>query len=221
MNTLEEILEDIEWRKTQLLIAKTLPFLHTYSFDHKVYLIKYSIPTIYAIWEGFVQNSFQIYIRELNKLNLTKNEFCINILTHTIDAAFPQLKEYPNEFIGKMNFVDKLDKYWVDNFTISSIVNTESNIEIEVLNRLCLRFNLNPFPKNPFKLQLQDLLRFRNRISHGDINLIINQENIEDFTTRIEGFISLIEILMELLYEEMLNAFNVSKSYLKSTTANS
>ena len=68
MNLFDDILEDIVWRKDQLLMAKTIPFLHSFSDSHKEFLIKHSIPTIYAIWEGFVQNSFQIYVRELNKL---------------------------------------------------------------------------------------------------------------------------------------------------------
>ena len=213
MNNLDEILEDIEWRKTQLLIVKTLPFLHDFSTEHKEFLIKYSIPTIYAIWEGYVQNSFQIYIRELNKLSLTRKDFCLNILTHSIDSSFPQFKEYPKDFQKKMLFISKLDNHFEDDFRISAIINTESNVELEVINRICLRFNLEKLPNYPYKQQLKDLLRFRNRISHGDISLVINSDNIEDFKNRIENFIILIETLMQLIYDRMFKAFNLEQSY--------
>lgn len=57
----EDIIDDITWREEQLLIAKTIPYSHSFSNSHKEFLIKHSIPTIYAIWEGFVQNAFQSY----------------------------------------------------------------------------------------------------------------------------------------------------------------
>ncbi len=217
MNDFDDITEDIEWRKEQLLIAKTLPFLHDFSDSHKEFLIKYTIPTIYAVWEGFVQNSFQIYIRELNKLNLTKNDFCLNILTHTIESSFPQLKEYPQEFNKRINFINRLNNYLQETFIITSIINTQSNVELEVLNRLLHRFNLDLIPVNPYRIQLQTLLKFRNRIAHGDISLVINHDNMDDFKERIEKFIILIIDLMEKVHNIMHEGFNNSKSYLKPT----
>ncbi|MFH7002089.1 MAE_28990/MAE_18760 family HEPN-like nuclease [Flavobacterium bizetiae] len=213
MNQLDDIIEDVEWRKTQLLIVKTLPFLHDFSTEHKEFLIKYSIPTIYALWEGYVQNSFQIYVRELNKLRLQRKDFCLNILAHSLDASFPQFREYPKEFEKKMVFISKLEKFIEEEFRISSIINTQSNVELEVINRICLRFNIDQLPKLPYKQQLQDLLKFRNRISHGDISFVINSENVEDFKVRIDGFITLIETLMHEIYERMLLAFHTNETY--------
>ncbi len=215
MNTFDEILEDIDWRKEQLLIVKTLPFLHDFSDSHKEFLIKYSIPTIYSLWEGFVQNSFQIYIRELNKLELKREEFCMNILTHSLEAYFPQFKEYPQEFGKKMNFIHKLHIHFEEDFRISSKVSTESNVEIEVINKLCHRFNLELLPNFPYKQRLKDFLKFRNRISHGDISLVVNQDNIDDFKTRIDTFINLVEDLMQEVYQRIKKGFNENKSYLK------
>lgn len=213
MNQLDDIIEDIEWRKTQLLIVKTLPFLHDFSEEHKEFLIKYSIPTIYAIWEGYVQNSFQIYIRELNRLGLQRKDFCLNILSHSLDASFPQFKEYPKEFDKKMVFISKLEKFIDDEFRISSIINTESNVELEVINRICLRFNIDELPKHPYKQQLKDLLKFRNRIAHGDISFVINSDNFEDFKLRIDNFINLIENLMQEIYDRMFLAFHTNETY--------
>ena len=47
---------------------------------------KYSIASIYSLWEGFVVKSIQHYIEEINKLNIKTNEICLSILTHTIDT---------------------------------------------------------------------------------------------------------------------------------------
>lgn len=211
----DEISEDIVWRNEQLLIAKTLPYTHDFSASHKEFLIKYSIPTIYAIWEGFVQNAFQTYVRELNKLGLSKNEFCLNILAHSVDSSFPQLKEYPIEFDKRAKFISKLDNYFQDNFRISSIIKTESNVELEIINKILYRFNLDPLPSSPYKQRLKNLLMYRNRIAHGDISLVISSNNIEDFKNRIEDFVSLIECLMQEVFQRITKGYNIDQSHLR------
>lgn len=217
MLTFDEISEDIVWRNEQLLIAKTLPHIHNFSDSHKEFLIKYSIPTIYAVWEGFVQHSFQIYVRELNKLGLQKNDFCLNILTHSIDSTFPQLKEYPTEFDGRAKFIFKLDNYFQDEFRISSIINTQSNVELEMINKILHRFNLKSIPSNPYKQQLKDLLKYRNRISHGDNSLVISRDNIDDFTSRIDSFVTLVGQLMQEVLSRISDGYNIDQSHLKQT----
>ena len=217
MQQFEEIFEDITWRNEQLLIAKTIPFLYDFSDDHKAFLIKYSIPTIYAVWEGFVQNSFQVYVRELNKLSLQRNDFCANLVTHSVDSDFPQLKEYPFEFDKKIRFVSKLDTYFQSSFTISPKINTQSNVELEVLNRLLGRFNLKPVTDYPYKQQLKDFLQLRNRIAHGDNSLIISNDNIEDFKTRINESVVLVESLMQEVCQKIVNGYNDDKSHLRSS----
>jgi hypothetical protein len=218
MLAFDDITEDIVWRSEQLLIAKTLPHTYNYSDLHKEFLIKYSIPTIYAIWEGFVQHSFQIYVRELNKLSLSKNDFCINILAHSVDSSFPQLKEYPIIFDGRIKFISKLNDYLQEEFRISSIIKTESNVELEMINKILHRFNLKPIPSHPYKQQLKDLLKYRNRISHGDNSLVISKDNIDDFKTRIDNFVSLIENLMQEVFLRINIGYNVDKSHLKSSS---
>lgn len=215
MVSFDEISEDIIWRKEQLLIAKTLPYIHNFSESHKGFLIKYSIPTIYAIWEGFVQNSFQIYVRELNKLELNKNDYCLNILAHSVDSSFPQMKEYPLEFDKRAKFISKLDNFLEEDFRISPIIKTESNVELEMINKILHRFNLKPLPVHPYKQQLKVLLKYRNRIAHGDISLVITPDNIEDFKRRIDDFVNLVENLMIEVFQKISNGYNIDKSHLR------
>jgi hypothetical protein len=216
MNNFEDIAEDIIWRKDELLTCKTLPFLHDFTDIHKEFLIKHSIPIIYSIWEGFVQTSFQTYIRELNKLNLTRFHYCNNIIIHTLESKFPQFKEYPVEYRKKDNFITNLEVFLAGQFEISNKVNTESNVAFDVLNKLLSKFNLQEIPNHPFKQGLKDLLMQRNRIAHGDNSLVVNSTNFDDFVQKINDFIILIEELMELIHERFKEGYNVKKSYLKN-----
>ncbi len=212
----EEITDDIKWRSEQLLIAKTLPFTHDFSESHKEFLIKYSIPIIYAVWEGFVQNVFQIYVRQLNKLSLTIDEYCINILAHTVDSAFPQLKEYPGDFNDRIKFIVKLNSFFQSDFQVSAIIKTQSNVELEMLNKILFRFNLDPIPHFPYKQQLKDLLKYRNRIAHGDNSLVISKDNFEDFKKRIDDFVILVESLMHEVFKNISTGYNDTRSYLNN-----
>jgi hypothetical protein len=69
---IQEILADINWRVSELATIKSLPIKYSFRPDHKELQIKYSIPAIYAIWEGFVKNTFTIYSTHLNSLNITR-----------------------------------------------------------------------------------------------------------------------------------------------------
>ena len=215
MNEFIDVYEDIIWRKEQLLTCKVLPFLHNFTTSHKEFLIKYSIPIIYSLWEGFVQNAFQTYVRELNKLNLNRLDYCNNIVLHTFETKFPQFKEYPLEYRKREYFVVALQNFLDGQFEITNKIDTESNVGLEVLNKLLRKFNLDEIPSYPYKQELKNLLMYRNRISHGDISLVIDANNIDDFITRINDFIKLIEDLMELIIDRFKEGFNVRGSYLK------
>ena len=55
MDRIKEILNDINWRFAEMSIIKTLPYKYNLSEMHRKILIKYSIPAIYSLWEGFIK----------------------------------------------------------------------------------------------------------------------------------------------------------------------
>ncbi|NJO03933.1 MAG: hypothetical protein HC880_21675, partial [Bacteroidia bacterium] len=100
-----------DWRVGELSQLKTLPYRYPYNDADKSFIIKYAPPIIYALWEGFMKNSFEIYARALNKLNLSREDFSIEIITHTIEVEFPQVKEPITDFTKTKSYVDKLQKF--------------------------------------------------------------------------------------------------------------
>lgn len=211
----EEIYEDIKWREEQLLMIKTLPRLYSFSDSHKELIIKNAFLNIYALWEGYVQNSFQIYVRELNRLELKRNEVTHSILYHTIDCAFPQLKEYPEEFHRRLDFIVKLNDFFDETFKISSKINTESNVGLEVLNRILRRFNFVEIENYPYKNQLKSLLMYRNHIAHGNMDAEVNSSNLVDSQKKVDEFVDLIKTLMQLVFEKISDGYSKDKCYLK------
>jgi len=92
---LQEITDDIDWRMEELATVKTLPFRYSLKKEHRQFLLKYLIPSCYAIWEGFVKNSFEIYTKQLNTLEKDMENFSISIISHTLERKYPQIKILP------------------------------------------------------------------------------------------------------------------------------
>lgn len=214
----QELRTDIDERQKSLLQIKTLYLRYDFNEKDERLFLDYSIPTIYAIWEGFVTATFRVYIIELNNLDLTFNSVCKPILIHYLEKKFSQFKEYPKNNKSKIAFFEKLaDFYNNPTINIISTINTESNVKFDVLNRILSEFNLSiindqaiEYPefqlKTSLKKELERLLENRNMLAHGQNSVMIGREDLD-------RAIKLIEILMELVFDKIIEGFK-NKSYL-------
>lgn len=180
MPTLEEkIAYEIDWRTAEISITKSLPFLFPFSHEQSEILRKYAVPTFYSLWEGFVVECFSIYIREINDLKLTREQIHFNILTHSIDALC-QLNNARIEFPKQVSLIKKICDHIDKEIVIPVGIPTESNIKYKVINAIFHRFNLNPFPSDPYEKRLNKLLLVRNGIAHGQNSIPITSELLEE-----------------------------------------
>ena len=182
--------------------------------------MNYSIPAIYAIWEGFVTTVFRTYIATLNELNLTFDSVCEPILVYHFEKSFSQLKEYPKDNDKKVKFFKNLASFYNNPnpiITLKCAINTESNVYFHVINRILPEFNLTKiedkqieYPELQIKSSLlQELKRLvdnRNAIAHGQNSILINRSDLE-------RAINLIETLMDLVFDRIIEGFE-NKSYL-------
>ncbi len=161
MTTLQEKIQNaIDWRIKEISILKTAPLHSDFSEEQKQVLKRHSIPAMYSLWEGFIKDSFDIYIDYLNSLKLGIDEIHPKILTHAVDMK--HLKTISTDFEKRIDFV--------------------YNINHKVINKILDRFNLQILPEDPFKKQSDKFLSFRNRISHGDFSIPIRQSHIDEYS---------------------------------------
>lgn len=223
MNNFDIKLQEIIEERVSILfeIERTL-FTKRYSFSskHQDILSKQSISMIYSIWEGFIQKSFNLYIDELNKINLEFYDFCDGIVIHHMENSFKQFKEYPLKDNKKRKFFNSLKEFHASNsFTIPRVVNTESNVGFSVLNKLLGNFSIEQFPEywkeysypNPNLQKSLDLfLQLRNAIAHGG-DLTSENKIDQKFYNRFK------KLVIDLMYEirlKMLNGLE-NKMFLK------
>ena len=181
----QEILADIEWRTSELATLKSIPIRYSFSPDHKELHIKYSIPAIYSIWEGFVKNCFTIYSNHLNTLSLSRADISYALLTHQLDSEC----DFNNprvHFEKKMKLVQSLDNLFQNTITIKPQVPTDSNVNLKVLNKILERFCI-PEIDNSYSNGLNKLLLFRNKISHGKNSIIVNMTHVTEFISLVEN----------------------------------
>lgn len=210
MNLLEDEIEaDILDRLDLLTTIKTISSRYTFNNQDEIFWCRYSIPSIYSIWEGFFVTALQIYIREINKLELNIDELSEHYLVHTTEVSFKQLFSYPNKHPQKVRFIKDIQVYFQSTAPvyINPEINTESNLGFNVLNKLLEKFNLKILPEYPrpqysLKIELNDfLLRIRNGVSHGNYPFRIDRNDVE------RGIL-LIEELMFLVYDSIKEGYD-------------
>ena len=202
----KELLDIIEQRESVLFEIERVLFTRRYKFSKKhldIFTIQ-SITMIYSIWEGFIQQVFQLYIDYLNSLNIEFDKLSYDIITFHMENTFKQLRSYPSKNNSKIKYFESLKKHFSEkHHKIYRIVDTESNVSFDVLNKILVSFSLEPFtehwhrytyPNPNLKQTMATFLRYRNGVAHGgDISS-------EEKVTK-EVFVKYKNLVSDLMYE--------------------
>ena len=204
----EELLHEVDWRTNELSIIRTIPMLCNCT-DKQIEIIeKYSVVAIYSLWEGFVVESLNMYIRELNSLKLTCDELNLNIIIHDIDIKYDLTNERKH-FEKKREFVSKLYGYAKSPVVITTKIPTKSNVNCKVINNILDSFYLEELPEKEFKGKLNKLLLVRNKVAHGEYSIPVTKDMIQEFASTVIG-------AMHEVTNSIVDGF-VNKTYLKKT----
>ncbi|AJS58985.1 MAE_28990/MAE_18760 family HEPN-like nuclease [Paenibacillus sp. IHBB 10380] len=202
---LQELTLEEQWRIDEISMIKTIPHLYRMTGEHRQVLKKYLIPALYALWEGFVVKSFELYTKKLNELNLNINQIHPSILTHDLDIK-QGLKDGRVNGNKQIQFTLELKNYFTTNIIISGKIPTKSNVKFNTINSILERFNLDRFPKSEFEYRLNKLLKYRNDIAHGENSLSVDDELVLELSDTVI-------VCMDKLSDTMVDGF-IKKRYL-------
>ena len=192
---IENLIEEhIQWRITELALIKKI-FLKLRTEDEKRFFLQSSIPTIYAIWEGFIKNSLKSLLKFLDTKNISSVSISKELLVWSLDEKLKNLKQ-SEDFKKQMKHSQILINQLKNDVKFSKIrIDVKSNLNDKVLIELSIKlgiFHIEDFFSEDELNGLFRLVDIRNRISHGEKNAIV-LDSLDD----IQEYIVLISKLMD------------------------
>lgn len=209
MTIQEEISTDIDWRNGELAELRIILHKARLTPAQRDTYIRYIVPAIYALWEGFIKNSIRLYSKEINKSNVPLTSLHENLLTHAITSDIKlSLDKERIQFDKQKDFSLYICEYIGKPFPTTNRLQTKSNVNYDVLSDILNRFNLGMIVDKKVEQTLNKLLFFRNSIAHGDNSIPVTEEHINEF-------VQLIQDLMLEVYNKIDFAIN-NKTYLRT-----
>ena len=210
---IESLIEEhIQWRITELALIKKI-YLKLLTNEEKKFFLQSSIPTIYAIWEGFVKNILKSLLKFLDTKNIPSKDISEELLVWSLDEKLKNLKQSA-DFKKQMKHSQILLNHLESDTKFSKIkIDVKSNLSKKVLLELCISLGISNIEEFFSENELDGLFRLvdiRNKISHGEKNAIVF-ENLDD----IQEYIVLVSKLMD-NWIALIDDFLSNKKYLKT-----
>ena len=185
MSNLSSLLEEAYSElQSKMYKCKTIHLRYDMTEDHKQFLIRQAVLSIYSAWEGFLKIAISQYLQELNKENLNYTALDENYLAYQTDKILDF--KAPKTSFGVMKKISN-NVYAMFNSEVifNTKVNTESNANLKVSNSILDKLKLKPLDKK-YERDLNKLLLFRNSVAHGDDGIQIIQSDIDFFTILVQ-----------------------------------
>lgn len=181
--------EDYAWRRKELkLIHDQIP--NSISPKQSAAL-RFSVPILYAHWEGFVKKSTEIYLEYVAKKYLKHNELKPQFVALSLSKQLGNLEIKNLEEKAKTVafLINELDKN--SNMLTKNVIQTKSNLRYAVFEEILFVIGIEETKFSSFKGLINDLVDARNNIAHGDyLRVDLNTFNIMfEETQKIMGIL--------------------------------
>ncbi len=207
MNIIETLLSDVEWRVSELSSIRGLPHRYKFNAYDLSFLRRQSIVSIYAIWEGFIKNCSEEYLKYINILELGFNAVDINFKSYYFNSKISLEQSRPSKkaqdkFISiAQNVFNTHITFEINEALLRNI--TSSNVNYKQLCKILQNFCLSSSELTKYEDLLNKLLNFRNKIAHGENAITVDETEISDFIHTIENL--MYDCLIE--FENKINNF--------------
>lgn len=200
--------EELSWRKKEL--TTLMNNFASSKEKQKDHYLRVAIFIIYAHWEGFIKKAAEAYLEYVSnqkiKFNLLNSNFLALALENHLENGFSI-----NSIYHKKNIVDfVLDELGNHHFVYKKgQINTQSNLNFEVLEKICTILGVDKTMMNLDIVWLDDrLLKYRNEIAHGE--RLMKEKipfKLEDLKIKIQNSLD--------IFKNIVSNAACQKSYLK------
>lgn len=207
MNNLAKLLlAEYDALQEKMYKCKTIHVRYRMKEDHKNFLLKQSVLSIYAEWEGFIKKAIALYLQEINKEKLTYNSLHESYISYQTDQLV-KFKSPKTSFSVVTKISKDLYQMYQGSVVFSTSVITESKANLKVTNSILDKLLLDRLDSK-YEGGLNKLLRFRNSIAHGDEGIPVEQSDIDYFTLLIQEVASCVLVCITHGFEEKVYLSN-------------
>ncbi len=175
----QSIREIAERRQQDIELSKRSVLLYR-NEEQKHFLFKASVMLIYAAIEGGVREMSSCLFGYINRQDkdvsaLSEPYLCLAI------ASICKLGEAVINQQKQQKISSQILQVVMGKAKMPGAVDLKSNITPDRLNKICQSIDMEYFLTNEDEKNLNQLLRFRNNIAHGDQEMPIDTQRIEQF----------------------------------------
>jgi hypothetical protein len=201
--------EDYAWRRKELkLIKDQIP---NNSCPKQSAALRFSVPILYAHWEGFVKKSCELYLEYVAKKYLKHSELKPQFIALSLSKKLGNLE------IRNLEEKTKTVEFLINeinnnsNILTKNVIQTRSNLRYSVLEEILFVIGINESKFAHKKSLINDLVDSRNNIAHGDYLRV----ELETYKLMHQDT----QTLMELLKTEIENAALMEEFKIKKASA--
>lgn len=158
--------EDFAWRRKELkLINDQVPLTPS---PKQSAALRFSVPILYAHWEGFVKKSTEVYLEYVAKKHLKHNELKPQFVALSLS------KKLGNLDIKNIEEKSKIVEFLINestknsNMLTTNVIQTKSNLRFHVFKEILFVIGLDENKFSGYESLINDLVDARNNIAHGD-----------------------------------------------------
>ena len=160
------ISEDYAWRRKELKLINDQVSSKPSAIQSAA--LRFSVPILYAHWEGFVKKSTEIYLEYVAKKHLKHNELKPQFIALSLSKKLGSLEiKNLGEKAKTVEFlINGFDKN--SNILTTNVIQTKSNLKYYIFKEILFIIGIDESKFSGYESLINDLVDARNNIAHGD-----------------------------------------------------
>ena len=157
---------DFAWRRKELKIIKDQIPLKSNPIQNAS--LRFSVPILYAHWEGFVKKSCELYLEFVAKKYLKHSELKPQFVALSLSKKLGNLeiKNIEEKTKAVEFLIGQINKN--SNMLTKNVIQTKSNLRYHVFEEILFIIGIDESKFSNKKSLINDLVDARNNIAHGD-----------------------------------------------------
>jgi hypothetical protein len=179
MSILDDISSDLDWRESEIASMRIVLTSPNITPTQKSVLLRAAWALLYAHYEGFCKNTLVSYYDFISNSGVETQSLPQSTRAFALAEKLSELRKIPNN-----EFLEEVSGFEVNYLTVTPKfpdVDIRSNLWPSVLIELLEIADLNSDKIEHHELKLKTLVARRNKIAHGENNIISEFEYYREF----------------------------------------